>query len=160
MNSFLSHSAFLVKNNKFWFFVKLTFIKLLMIILPNLIKIELLSAPRVSICCYRASNHFLGFQYDAMQHTRNLGVDESSNFNCIMYPCLAKMEKLLPLKHFTVLNLLLINIKPAKYKYLMENIKKTQEGILFHIIIKISCNFFSRLWWKFSYMLLRDRKFI
>lgn len=84
-------------------------------------------------------------QSDAMQHTKNLGVDESSNFNCIMYPCLAKMEKLLPLKHFTVLNLLLINIKPAKYKYLMENIKKTQEGILFHIIIKISCNFFSRL---------------
>lgn len=116
-----------------------------MIILPSLIKIQLLSAPRVSICCYRASNHFLGFQYDAMQHTKNLGVDESSNFNCIMYPCLAKMEKLLPLKHFTVLNLLLINIKPAKYKYLMENIKKTQEGILFHIIINISCNFFSRL---------------
>lgn len=131
-----------------------------MIILPNLIKIELLSAPRVSICCYRASNHFLGFQYDAMQHTKNLGVDESSNFNWIMYPCLAKMEKLLPLKHFTVLNLLLINIKPAKYKYLMENIKKTREGILFHIIINISCNFFSRLWWKFSYILLRDRKFI
>lgn len=32
-------------------------------------------------------------------------------------------------KHFTDLNLLLININ-AKYKYLIENIKKTQEGIL------------------------------
>lgn len=73
-----------------------------MIILPSLIKIQLLSAPRVSICCYRASNYFLGFQYDAMQHTKNLGVDESSNFNCIIYPCLAKMEQTLYRFEFTV----------------------------------------------------------
>lgn len=40
-----------------------------------------------------------------------------------------KWKNCFPLKHFTVLNLPLININ-AKYKYLMENIKKTQEGIL------------------------------
>lgn len=63
-----------------------------MIILPNLIKIELLSAPRVSICCYRASNHFLGFQYDAMQHTKNLGVDESSTVILIVL-CIPALQK-------------------------------------------------------------------
>lgn len=132
-----------------------------MIILPSLIKIQLLSAPRVSICCYRASNYFLGFQYDAMQHTKNLGVDESSNFNCIMYPCLAKMEKLLPLKHFTVLNVLLNNINKKNISIWWKISKILKKAFyLFHIIINISCNFFSRLWWKFSYMSLRDRKFI
>lgn len=114
------------KKYKIWFFKTYFYEIVNGDILPNL---DLPSAPQFSICCYRTSIHPLGFQYELCDILKTREWIEVLILIMLCILASRKWKNWFPLKHFTVLNLPLININ-AKYKYLMENIKKTQEGIL------------------------------